>query len=74
MVKLHVEVNHVKDKRVVSNSSSSDKGPFVITTDIGNNSFKVQLNDELQYTTQNKKIGILFVPSGALPTATTKHH
>ena len=42
IVKAHIQVQSVVEKGVVSRLSYLAKGPFMITKNLGNNSFEVQ--------------------------------
>ena len=42
VVKAHIQVNSVASKDVVDKLSYRAKGPFISTSDLGNNSFAVQ--------------------------------
>ena len=46
VVKAHVQVKYVAGKGIVSKLSYQAKGPFVMTKDLGNNSFEVQCYDK----------------------------
>ena len=46
IVKAHIQVQYNATKGVVSKFSYRSRGPFVITKDIGHNSFEVQRYDE----------------------------
>ena len=66
VVKAHVQVNSVASKGVVGKLSYRAKGPFVITKDLGHNSFEVQSYDDPSSSNRKYKNTKLYLLPPAL--------
>ena len=65
-MKAHVQFNSVVSKGVVSKLSYKAKGPFVVTNDLGNNSFEFQSYDDPTSSKRNYKNTELYLLPPAL--------
>ena len=66
VVKAHVQVQYQRECGTVGKFSYRDRGPFVITQDLGNNSFEVRRYDELSSTVRKYKNSELYLLLPAL--------
>ena len=68
-VKAHVQVNSVASKDIVSKLSYTSKRTFVITSDLGNNSFEVKLyNNPASSLRTYKNTELYLLPPDLFPT------
>ena len=66
VVKAHIQVQSLTDKEVVTKLSYRDKDCFIITKDLGHNSFEVQRYDNPTSTKLNHKSPELYLLPPAL--------
>ena len=69
-MKYHVQVYSRADTGLVGKLSYRAKGPYIITKDLGNNSFEVQrYGDEISAPRKYKNIELYLLPPALFPSA-----